>query len=247
MDREALRKAAASRRNEVNNEQKPNTVKWHCTFCAKDFLTESGFMQHFCRPRERIDELKTPLGQVAYASYSEWMRLQKRSIPPPEVFISSRQYNFFIKFAAWSEKTAIPNPNQFIKLMVETGTQPVLWCRTSTYEMYLEWYDKVYPPEQQFIETLDRLKSLSFDLHCSSKDIFKELGPSELAKLVRRRRLSPWLLVVSTNFLRWAQSLPENDRNLLNEAINFVAYARKLNSRPDLARELKAACEYEDL
>jgi len=204
-------------------------------------------MKHLCPERERLEELKSPRGQAAYAFYSEWMRLQKRSIPAADRFLASRQYNYFVKFVDWSDKTAIPNPNQFIKLMVETGTQPVLWCRDTTYAMYLQWYDNMYPPAEQFIETFDRLVNHARELNVPLSEVYAALGPKDLARLVRRRKLSPWLLVVSPNFLHWIQTLPQVDRDVLGEAINFGAFAQKLNQQPELAREFRKACEIENV
>lgn len=240
MDREALRKAAESRRNDAEKER---TVTWHCSYCLRDFATELGFMKHRCPERERLDEMKTPRGMTAYAYYSEWMRLQKRSVPPSDRFMTSRQYNYFIKFAEWAEKTAIPNPNQFIKVMVETGTQPVLWCRDTTYAMYLQWYDNAFPPAKQFIETLDRLMMQAAERNVELPQVFAEIGPVALAKLVRRRKLSPWLLVVSKTFLNWLRTLPENEKDMVAEAINFGAWAAKLNANAALTKELSHACE----
>ena len=243
LDRAALQKAAASRRSKSAEIVK--RAAWHCEHCMRDYRTEQGFMQHHCPERERLEELKTPRGQAAYAYYSEWMRQHKRSVPSPETFMTSRQYNHFLKFVAWADKTAIPNPLQFIKLMVETGTQPVLWCRDTTYAMYLQWYDNTYPPLDQFLQTLDKINALAADHECKPSEVYQTLGVYELAKLVRRRKLSPWLLVVSPLFLKFVTTLPMHERGIMNDAINFGTYAAKLNQHPALAKEFRRACESE--
>lgn len=242
MDREALRKEAASRRNDVGAPLQ-QAISWNCEFCLRSFMTENGFMNHRCPEREKIEELKSPTGQAAYSFYSEWMKLQKRSVPDQDRFMNSRQYNFFMKFAVWSEKTAIPNPMQFIKVMVETGTQPVLWCRDTTFAMYLEWYDNAYPPIDQFLETLDKLSMYAVDYGVPLEQVYQAMGAREIAKLVRRRKLSPWFLTVSKKFLEWVQSLSADERGMVSDAVNFGAFAGKLKQQPELARELRAACE----
>jgi hypothetical protein len=243
LDREALRKTAASRRAE--SAEVIRQRGWHCEHCLRDWQTELGFMNHRCQERERIEELKTPRGQAAYAYYCEWMRQHKRSVPAIETFMTSKQYNYFMKFSDWSDKTAIPNPNQFIKLMVETGTQPVLWCRDNTYAMYLQWYDNVYPPVEQFLQTLDRLVVMATDYGCPINEIYTTIGAAELAKLVRRRKLSPWLLATSSRFLKFVTALPAHERDMLNDAINFGTFAAKLNANSNLALEFRNACESE--
>lgn len=246
LDREELRKAAANRRSD---EAAPsdNKVRWDCGFCSRGFLTENGFMSHFCKEREKMDLLKSPQGQAAYQFYSEWMRLKRHSIPAPDRFMSSKYFNQFVKFVEWSEKVAIPVPASFIKLMVETNVLPSMWCRSNTYEMYLTWFDNVYPPESQFLESLDKIKEIAADEGCTPGEVYEKIGVRELIKLIRRRKLSPWLMITSSRFLTWAQALPQTDRDDLNTAINFLAYANKLNANPALARILKAACDDEHL
>lgn len=247
MNRDLLRQAAASRRNENEVVPTRRNAVWGCTHCLRDFQTELGFMNHRCRERERIEELKTPMGQSAYASYAEWMRLQKRSVPSQETFIHSKQYNYFIKFAEWIKKISIPNPNQFIRLMVESKTQPVLWCRDTTFALYLQWYDNAYSPEQQFADTYEYLHALAVKHEVSIDKIYETLGPDELTQLIRRRKISPWLLVVSTNFLKYIQTLPALEKQILSEVINFGAYVDKLRKFPVLAREFRSACEAENV
>ena len=222
MEREALRKAAASRRSDAKVER-PN-VAWHCEFCVRDFQTERGLMDHRCLAREKLDLLKSPVGQAAYTWYSEWMKLQKRSVPPPETFLNSRQFNHMVKFAEWVDKISVPIPTQFIRLMVESGTQPVLWCRDSTYAMYLEWYDGAYPPEQQLIDSLDFIKREWLEHEdLESGNPFDMWNGRELAALVRRRKISPWLLIASEKFLGWIKRQPKHMADLVSETVNFSA------------------------
>jgi hypothetical protein len=245
LEREALRQSAEHRRNNANTTSTvPQNVNWPCQACSRSFATENGFMHHRCKDREKLLELQSPVGQAAYSFYAEWMRLKKRSIPDQTRFSASRQYNYFIKFSHWSEKTAIPHPLQFIKLMIEQDIEPILWCRTNTYIMYLQWYDNTYPPRDQFMETLKLLEQKAQDYGVTLNSVYSAIGPSALSKLVKRRKLSPWLLVASPNFLSWIQSLPAQERDMVAEAINFGAFAKKINDQAELANEFRAACEY---
>lgn len=246
LNREELRKAAANRRSDGKIEDIAMPV-WRCDHCSRNFQTENGFMKHHCKEREKLDQLRSPLGQAAYSHYCTWMKFKKRTAPPIETFMTSRQYNYFIKFTEWSNRTAIPNTARFIELMVETDTPPSLWCRNTTYALYLQWYDSAYPPESQFIETLDLLKHLAREHDCKLKDIFATLGATELAKLIRRRKLSPWLLITSGAFLGWVRTLPANVSEILKDAINFNAYVDKMKQHQALVEEFRRACEQETI
>jgi hypothetical protein len=241
LDREELRKSAASR---SDGTIPAASATWPCEFCMKDFVTEGGFMRHHCAARERLELLKSPKGQAAYSFYSQWMKIKKFSVPAQDRFMSSKQFNYFIKFVEWAEKTAIPNPVNFVQLMVDHSVEPVLWCRDSTYSMYLEWYDNMYPPREQFMETLLALEKHAEEHGVPLDKVYEALGASTVAKLVRRRKLSPWLLTLSPNFLHWVQALPVHDREIVADAVNFGAFAAKINQNPELAKELRTACEF---
>lgn len=248
MDRDQIRQAAKSRRSSATIEQSQvKKIAWDCEYCNRTFATENGFMDHNCIAKNKLDQLKSPLGQAAYSYYSIWMKQKGRSVPPQETFMSSRQYSNFIRFAEWVEKLSIPNPEQFIRLMIEADVQPPLWCRHNTYTMFLQWYEGIYSPEEQFIDSLEELKHIAVDLECTVSDIFEKLGPVEISKLVRKRKISPWLLVTSKVFLTWAQKRPQFEKDMLNEAIDFKTFASKLGSRPDITPLFKKACESEGL
>lgn len=238
MNREDLRKAANHRRADEADEAK---VSWDCTFCNRSWATELGFMKHKCKEREKLDKLQSIQGQAAYSYYSEWMRTRKMSVPSAERFLASRYYNHFIRFAEHVERTAIPNVEQFIKRMVEFNYDPVMWTNRAVYASYLEWFDRAYPPEKQFIESLEQLQSLARDEEVPLPEIYTALGTERLIKLVRRRKVSPWFLVTSKKFISWASALPEFEKQMVTDCINVGAYGLKLQARPDLVHLFRAA------
>jgi hypothetical protein len=207
-------------------------------------MTENGFMKHKCKGRERLDALKSVQGFAAYGWYEEWMKRQRRSVPSREVFASSRQFLAFMNFVDWVKRVAIPHPEMFIQLMIDTGTPPVLWCRNTTYEAYLEWYDKAYPPEEQFVSSCVFLKGLIKE--ASTENIYQELGASFIVNAVKKRKLSPWLLTLSPKFLSWVRTLDESERQAIAEVVNFRAFANKISERPDLAAAFKHVCGTEN-
>jgi hypothetical protein len=244
MDREVLRQNSANRRTDTKTEDRPTV--WKCTYCSRDFQTETWFMRHRCHEKEKLELLQSPIGQMAYALYSEWMKKLKRSVPPAATFLISKQFNYFIKFAEHVKKIGIPY-GSFIDFMVQNGIQPVLWCKSTTYEMFTQWYENIYPPEQQFIESIDLLHELCRQNGCETSNIYETLGVSAIAKLVRQRKLSPWLLITSTKFKEWVTLKSDIEKQLLSEAIDFVTYSKKLSAQKNLAREFEAVCAGEGL
>lgn len=226
MDREVLRKQAAARRNLVGAEEQPakKKVEWLCEYCQHPFQSERVFMNHRCKERARIDELRSATGQAAYSYYSEWMRLNRRSVPPIETFASSSYYSTFIRFAEWVKRTHLPDPLRFVKTMVEHGNvQPSLWCRDNVYAMFLQGYDGIVPPEEQFIKSIDEILALITELNVEPRRIFDAIGVKTLLELVHKRKISPWFLVASSAFRKWWQTLPPDDASRIEDTLQVGA------------------------
>ena len=230
MNREALRNQAASRRNPVEEATTlPRKVKWTCDYCTHDFVSERVFMNHRCRERERLDELKSPTGQAAYIYYAEWMKLNRRSVPPIETFAASSFYSTFIKFAQHVHRVNLPAPLTFIRAMVENGkVQPSLWCRDNVYALYLNGYDNIVHPTTQFLTSLDLITELAKEHEVALPNIFDALGVDKILDLVKRRKISPWFLVASTAFRTYMKMCNETDANRLEASIQVGAMVMRI-------------------
>lgn len=192
-------------------------------------MNETPFMNHRCKERERIEELKGAIGQAAYAHYSEWMRTSKKSVPPIETFATSKLYSTFVKFAEHAAKTNIPNVKQFIKLMVSHGNvSPALWCRDNVYAMYLEWYDEAYPPEVQVLESLEFLKELAKDYDATPATVFSEVPVDTMVTHIKRRKISPWFLASSKVFRDHTRTCPPEEKDKLERAMNMGAMIARI-------------------
>ena len=240
MDREALRNQAASRRNgDVVVEAR---LKWHCDYCVRDFTFERAFMNHTCKEKQRAEELRSPIGQAAYAHYSEWMRVQRHTVPPIETFAESKFYSTFIRFADHAKKTNLPDVSSFIKLMVESGkVPPGLWCRDNVYSMYLQAYDAAVTPEKQFLRGIDELIALATELKVELKDVFPAIGCTTLIELVAKRKLTAWILLASDQFKAYLLSLEPEEKSALASAINVPAAIERFRQEPYLLKEFTQA------
>ena len=196
------------------------------------------FMRHVCKEKIRNNELRSPLGQAAYAHYCEWMRLQKHTVPPIETFAESKFYSTFIRFAEYARKTNLPNVSAFIKLMVDSGrVPPGLWTRDNVYSMYLKAYDAAVPPEEQFLQGIDELAALATELKVELKDIFPAVGVSTLLELISKRRLTFWLLLASDRFKAYLRTLEETEKDALVTAINVYAAVERFAQEPHLVKQ----------
>jgi hypothetical protein len=239
MTREELRTKAASRRTSVD--APPRKAEWSCTYCGKSYTRESAFMSHSCPEKRKIETLRSADGQNAFSYYNLWMKEQGRSEQQIETFGESRLFSTFLKFAEYAKKTNLPKVGDFIKFMVEQKLSPTMWTSDSVYSMYLQRYDQLVPPERQFMESVEELQQLAVELGVKLPEIFEALGPSDIINLLRRRKLSFWLLLASGRFRSYFTSLPEEDKQRLGAAMNVSAAVGRTAAEPKLFKELSAA------
>jgi hypothetical protein len=236
MDRDELKRLAAARRSgEVPTKE---TLQWKCTYCERSFVRESAFMNHRCQEKLKIDQLRSPIGQAAYLHYSEWMKCQRHSVPPIETFAESRLYSTFIKFAEYAQKTHLPSVADFIKLMVQEKLSPTLWARDATYAMYLQKYDSIVSPHEQVARGLEELIALSAEMGVKLSKVFEALGPSDIIRLIQKRKLTFWLLMASGKFRAYLTTLPAEDRDRITAAMNAGAAVNRIQQEPLIFREI---------
>lgn len=234
MDREALKRVAKARRAQSDCEEgfknQKKTPEWKCDYCSRSFKHEKVFMKHVCPEKLRIDEMKSPLGQSAYAYYGEWMRISKRSVPPIETFIHSSFYTTFIKFAKHVLRVNMPAPQNFIRMMVGAKVMPTLWCRDNVYAMYMKSFDEAMPPEEQFMQSIEFLLSYAESEKLSIEDVFGNMGVEKFLLNVQKRKLSPWFLAASSVFRTWIKSLDSFDATRVEDSVKVGALMIRISS-----------------
>ncbi len=177
-------------------------------------------MRHFCEPKRRADELKSPLGQAALGYYREWMRLKKFGQPSSAAFLESKYYRTFINFAQLIVDANISRPDRYMELMIEVDISPFLWCREQCYAVYLEWTDKLSDPLDQVQESINFLLDLCEKESVKLPDIFEHLGAQRVLSLVRQRRLTPWLIFCSPSFGRFIKTIDPAQLKVFNNVVS---------------------------
>lgn len=213
---------------------------FECTFCNKKFVKEPAFLKHKCKPMERHEEMSTALGQMAYGLYGTWMRLYKRNVPRIESFMVSRYYGAFIKFAQYVKDMNLPDVESFIRLMIERDLSPHLWTNDKVYVLYLEYLDRRTTPVKQASITISTLIKIADDHQVDVGNVFDVLEPNEVLQMIRERRLSPWILLVSSKFKRMLVNRCSQEQITLFEDLVRPMYWRvKFDNNPEYVSVMK--------
>ena len=65
---------------------------FRCSFCNATFVTEDRYIKHNCKHMKRAEEMKSPIGQAAWAFYQAWMKAYHRMVPNIDSFTKSKFY-----------------------------------------------------------------------------------------------------------------------------------------------------------
>ena len=193
--------------------------KYECNFCHSSFEREGNYLKHRCERMKRHEEIKGPIGQAAYQCYSDWMKAHKRMVPAVDVFLTSRFYKSFIRFAKYIKQLNIPDVQVFIRLMKEKDISPTIWTNDQVYALYLEYIDRRLTPIEQAQITIDTLFKIAEERDCSTEDIFTVLHPNEVLQYLRERRLSPWILLHSPQFIKMLNENCSKEQQAFFEAL----------------------------
>lgn len=193
--------------------------KYDCHFCGQKFKIESRFMKHKCKEMKRDEEFRSVVGQSAWMYYQTWMKTNRRMVPQPKSFLNSRSYNAFIKFAHHVRKVQLPDANAFIRFMQERNIPPVIWTSDQVYSLYLDYLDRKAPATQRAETTIDQFLKIAEVANVDVSEIFNVLEASDVIALLRRRSISPWILLNSSKFAQFYTTKTNSDERIVLESL----------------------------
>ena len=217
--------------------------RYQCQFCDKVYQKEQAYLNHRCKQMIRNEEIKTPLGQAAWSFYQKWLRAQRKMAPGIDAFLSSRYYQTFMNFAKFVKRVHVPDPDVYIKLMVQMDMTPMLWCHDQTYTHYIEYLDRFADPMDRAKTTIDTLFRIAEAAEIDVSEVFDVIQPNELCQLLHQRRLSPWLLIKCSKFWALIQRCSASEAQQIEVIIRPGFWRKKFTDHPDMAEKMKAMAD----
>jgi len=221
---------------------------FRCTFCSATFVTEDRYIKHNCKHMKRAEEMKSPIGQAAWAFYQSWMKAYHRMVPSIDSFTKSKFYQSFIRFATHVKKLNIPDPEAFIALMKEKDISPTIWTNDQVYAIYLEFLDRRASPTSQAKITINTLFKIADACECEVSEVFDMLTGNEIIILLRERRLSPWILLVSKKFKQMLiKNVTDEQRIIMESIIRPNYWIQKFKKCPEDVETMRKYVEELDI
>lgn len=208
-----------------------NKHVYECKYCYKTFINEKNYLKHNCKQKEKHTIIKSLIGKRAWFFYEKWLSKQFKPPKNIEVFINSRMFNSFVRFSKYAHDIQIPDVDFFIDFMIYKEIPPHMWRYNEVYLLFIEHFDKTYSTMKWVNVTIEKMFELSDDFKCNVSEIFEYLHPMDLITLIKHRKFSPFVLLLSDKFKHYyIERLNSDQRILLNQLIKIDIWHKKLNN-----------------
>lgn len=202
-------------------------------------MSEYRYVMHQCREKIRYELLKTVLGQAALKHYETWHKLCGRVPPHSSTFLVSIYFKSFVDFAEFVRKVKLPNPEHYIRTMIEKKLQPSSWVKDEVYVMFIELMDNATDPIEHIKITLKTILTICEKADITQEEFFNLITPPELAQMIRQRQISPWLLLNSQLFKKYLIKCNESEQQALEVVIRPDFWCKKFTENPDGVKKVK--------
>ena len=204
-----------------------------CKYCLQKFARESNYNKHQCEQMVKAKIMRMPVGVSAYEYYCLWFKQKGYRIRNKEEFMDSRSFKSFINFSKFARKMAIPAIEKYIELMVELDIHPKDWSNRAVYDHYINNLDLNLTADEQFDISMATIYELARIYDCETSEVFLFMEPADIIKIVQAKKLSPWFLLNSVQFLNFiSRQLTREQRILLDKYINSPKWEKEFKKYP---------------
>lgn len=210
-----------------------------CIFCDKHFKYENNYLKHKCKQMERHAVLGTNEGLLAYLLFNQWRTIS--NYPPVEVdtFAKSRYFNSMVSFVNFIKTKGVPDRIGYIEWLVSKNLLPHAWTDYDVYDAYLAYFDGL-SVDSKIEASLKTIHELCDKHECKPSDLFNILTPLQFIRLITKRKLSPWLMLLSSQFLEFVMyRVTKSDRVLFKQYLDPKIWSVYFTENPEEVTKIK--------
>lgn len=224
--------------------EEPKPDVHECTWCHRQFKRSDRYLAHKCKAMLKHEEFRSPIGQAAWQYYQMWFKALGRTVASDQTFLSSKFYATFVTFAKFARSINLQMVDKFICIMVARKFEPSQWSTNQAYVVFLEYLDSTAAPLELVKLSVSTIVSWSEKLEIDTCDFFDVLTVQEIIVLVQKRKLTPWLLLLSKKFIGSMERAGSEQVAIMKDLIRPATWHHRLATHPELVgkiRELVAA------
>lgn len=172
-----------------------------CKFCKKGFAKESTLASHMCPKKKRYADRDEKTSRLGFRIFQKFYEVTMYSKKPKTIedFIGSTYYIAFVKFARYLIALDPINSEQFIEHVLRTGVNIDKWCDEKVYITFLQDYIRKEPAMKAAERTIISMQEWADEQGDTYSNFFTNVHPIEAAYLIRRGKISPWIIYLSAD------------------------------------------------
>lgn len=206
-----------------------------CRFCGNSFKSPNTLSIHVCVKKRRHLDADNPACRLGLRVFQRFFALTTRPKSPKSLdeFIESSYYMDFVKFGHYLIDLKPIAIDQFIDYVIKNSIKLKDWTKESIYDAYIDDLIKKEPAESAVERSIITISEWTAKYNCPLDKFFVEATANEIAFLVRRGRLSPWVLYLASSADDVLESFNEDHVKLIGGLIDSCVWQKRFRNNKD--------------
>jgi len=211
------------------------TEKFTCQYCKNKFTQESTMFVHVCEQKRRALSKNEKHVLLGFQTYNHFFKTTQNSSKNKtyEEFIKSPYYNAFIKFGSFMSNVKPLYPDKFIDYVVTSGAKLDHWCKDSLYDKYVINLIKHEPVEVALERSINHMLEWGDSNSAAWHHYFLYVSISRAAYDIKDGKISPWIILNSSNGRALLQKFDDTQLELINAVIEPQYWISKFKKYPN--------------
>lgn len=205
-----------------------------CEYCNKSYVKESTLLAHMCEPKRRWlqkDEKRVTIGFYAFQRFYKLSAGNKTDKTYDE-FAKSSFYNAFVKFGSFINNVKPLYPDKYIDWVVTSGKKLDHWCKDELYEIYANELIRKEGVETALERSIKTMMDWGEEKNAAYNHYFLYVSPNRMTWDIKDGKISPWLVLNSTNGKKALNSFNDEQLNMLANVLDPQHWALRFKRHP---------------
>jgi len=214
-----------------------------CEHCGHGFTKEKTLIVHVCEQKRRALAKSEKHVVLGYDTYNRFYRKTQNAKTDKtyDDFARSPYYNAFVKFGSFVSNVNPLYPDRFIDFVVTSGVKLDHWCRDELYDKYVLDLIKTEAVETALERSIKHMIKWGEDNNAEWNHYFSYVSLNRATFDIRDGKVSPWVILNSTNGKKLLSRLADEQLNAIAQQIDppfWVNKFKRQSSDVSLVKEV---------
>jgi hypothetical protein len=220
-----------------------------CPYCQTKFSKEKTLFVHLCEQKRRHlakNEKHVHMGFIAFDKFYKLAQKTDKQKTYDE-FSRSPYYTAFVKFGSFLHNVNPMYPEKFIDYVVTSGVKLDYWCKEELYYQYVGHLLKTENAETALQRSISTMMDWADDNKSVWNHYFKYVSPYRAIFDIKDGKISPWLLLNSSNGKNLLNQLTDDELSSISHAVEPNFWFNKFRSSSEDLNFVRQVIKESDL